>query len=41
MIGKVRGKRTNLGADACAIARSLDAIGDWWSLLIVRGRLER
>ena len=32
----VRGQRTNLSADACAIARALDAIGDWWSLLIVR-----
>ena len=28
-----------MGADACAIARSLDAIGDWWSLLIVRDAL--
>ena len=25
-----------MGTDACAIARALDAIGDWWSLLIVR-----
>ena len=32
----VRGQRTSLSADACAIARALDAIGDWWSLLIVR-----
>jgi len=29
-------KRTSLGSDQCPIARSLDAIGDWWSLLIVR-----
>ncbi len=35
----MRGRRTSLGADACAIARSLDAIGDWWSLLIVRDAL--
>jgi DNA-binding HxlR family transcriptional regulator len=29
-------KRTSLEGDSCPIARSLDAIGDWWSLLIVR-----
>ena len=29
-------KRTSLEGDPCPIARSLDAIGDWWSLLIVR-----
>ena len=29
-------KRTSLDGDACPIARSLDAIGDWWSLLIIR-----
>ncbi|HUN49858.1 MAG TPA: helix-turn-helix domain-containing protein, partial [Candidatus Sulfotelmatobacter sp.] len=29
-------KRTSLEAADCPIARSLDAIGDWWSLLIVR-----
>ena len=29
-------KRTNLGKADCPIARSLDAIGDWWSLLIIR-----
>ena len=32
----MRGQRTSLGTDACAIARALDAIGDWWSLLIIR-----
>jgi DNA-binding HxlR family transcriptional regulator len=32
-------KRTSLGGDACPVARSLDAIGDWWSLLIVRDAL--
>jgi DNA-binding HxlR family transcriptional regulator len=29
-------KRTSLGDDECPIARSLDAIGDWWSMLIIR-----
>jgi DNA-binding HxlR family transcriptional regulator len=29
-------KRTSLEDDGCPIARSLDAIGDWWSMLIVR-----
>jgi len=29
-------KRRSLARDACPIARSLDAIGDWWSLLIIR-----
>ena len=29
-------KRTSLEDAACPIARSLDVIGDWWSLLIVR-----
>jgi len=29
-------RRTSLEGDACPIARSLDAIGDWWSLLIIR-----
>ncbi len=29
-------KHRSLGDDGCAIARSLDVIGDWWSLLIVR-----
>jgi DNA-binding HxlR family transcriptional regulator len=32
-------KRTSLAHAACPIARSLDAIGDWWSLLIVRDAL--
>jgi DNA-binding HxlR family transcriptional regulator len=35
----VKGKRKSFEADQCAIARSLDAIGDWWSLLIVRDAL--
>ena len=29
-------KRTSLENDECPIARSLDAIGDWWSMLIIR-----
>jgi len=32
-------KRTSLEGADCPIARSLDAIGDWWSLLIVRDAL--
>jgi DNA-binding HxlR family transcriptional regulator len=32
-------KRTSLEDADCPIARSLDAIGDWWSLLIVRDAL--
>lgn len=29
-------KRTSMQSADCPVARSLDAIGDWWSLLIVR-----
>jgi len=29
-------KRTSFEGAGCPIARSLDAIGDWWSLLIIR-----
>jgi DNA-binding HxlR family transcriptional regulator len=29
-------KRTNLGRVECPVARALDEIGDWWSLLIIR-----
>jgi len=32
-------KRTSLESDACPIARALDKIGDWWSLLIIRDAL--
>jgi DNA-binding HxlR family transcriptional regulator len=32
-------KRTSLENSDCPIARSLDAIGDWWSLLIIRDAL--
>ena len=28
--------RTRFDAEPCPVARSVDAIGDWWSLLIVR-----
>jgi DNA-binding HxlR family transcriptional regulator len=29
-------RRTSLQDDPCPVARSLDAVGDWWSLLIIR-----
>jgi DNA-binding HxlR family transcriptional regulator len=29
-------KRTSLEGAECPIARSLDVLGDWWSLLIIR-----
>lgn len=29
-------KRVSFGSAACPVARALDVIGDWWSLLIVR-----
>lgn len=29
-------KRTSFEGDGCPVARSLEAIGDWWSLLIIR-----
>src|SRR5471030_2216315 len=32
-------KRTNFEKAECPVARSLDAIGDWWSLLIIRDAL--
>ena len=32
-------KRTSHVAAACPVARSLDVIGDWWTLLIVRDAL--
>lgn len=32
-------KRTRLEDTFCPVARSLDIIGDWWSLLIVRDAL--
>lgn len=32
-------KRTSLAGADCPIARALDIIGDWWSLLIIRDAL--
>lgn len=32
-------KRRSLTGDTCPVARSLDVIGDWWTLLIVRNAL--
>ncbi len=32
-------QRKSLANASCAVARSLDVIGDWWSLLIVRDAL--
>ncbi|MCY1075923.1 winged helix-turn-helix transcriptional regulator [Archangium lansingense] len=32
-------KRTSLESAECPIARALDVIGDWWSLLIIRDAL--
>ncbi|HLG81131.1 MAG TPA: helix-turn-helix domain-containing protein [Bradyrhizobium sp.] len=29
-------KRTSLAENSCPIARALDVIGDWWSMLIIR-----
>lgn len=35
----MRGRKTDLSQAGCAVARSLEIIGDWWSLLIVRDAL--
>jgi DNA-binding HxlR family transcriptional regulator len=32
-------KRTSLEGNGCPTARALDAIGDWWSMLIIRDAL--
>ena len=32
----MKGSRTDLTASPCGIARSLQVLGDWWTLLIVR-----
>lgn len=32
-------RRTSLEKDDCPVARSLDVIGDWWSLLIIRNAM--
>lgn len=29
-------QRTSLAGNPCPVARALDSIGDWWSLLIIR-----
>lgn len=33
---QMKGKRTDLSSSTCGIARALQIIGDWWSLLIIR-----
>ncbi len=33
-------KRKSLQGNACPVARTLDLIGDWWSLLIIRDALD-
>ncbi|BEU25712.1 helix-turn-helix domain-containing protein [Paraburkholderia sp. 22B1P] len=35
----MKGKKTDLGTSNCSISRTLQIIGDWWSLLIVRDAL--
>jgi DNA-binding HxlR family transcriptional regulator len=32
-------KRVRFAEDACPVARAVDVVGDWWSLLIVRDAL--
>ncbi|WP_029005832.1 winged helix-turn-helix transcriptional regulator [Azorhizobium doebereinerae] len=32
----MKGKRTDLAGAGCGIARTLQVVGDWWSLLIIR-----
>jgi DNA-binding HxlR family transcriptional regulator len=32
-------KRTSFAGNSCPIARALDVIGDWWSMLIIRDAL--
>src|SRR5262245_12174215 len=32
-------KRTSFAEDRCPVARSVESVGDWWSLLIVRDAL--
>jgi DNA-binding HxlR family transcriptional regulator len=36
----VQVKRKSLQGNACPVARTLDLIGDWWSLLIIRDALD-
>jgi hypothetical protein len=33
--GATKMKRKSLRGSVCAVARALDVIGDWWSLLII------
>ncbi|WP_407180848.1 winged helix-turn-helix transcriptional regulator [Bradyrhizobium sp. STM 3562] len=33
-------KRRSLSASPCPVGRSVDAVGDWWSLMIVRDALD-
>jgi DNA-binding HxlR family transcriptional regulator len=33
-------KRRSLAASPCPVGRSIDAVGDWWSLMIVRDALD-
>ncbi len=35
----MKGRRKSFARDVCPIARSVDALGDWWSLLIIRDAL--
>jgi DNA-binding HxlR family transcriptional regulator len=32
-------KRTNFGKMQCPVARSLERVGEWWSILIIRDAL--
>ena len=32
----MKGKKTDLSESECPIARALDVVGDWWTLLIIR-----
>jgi DNA-binding HxlR family transcriptional regulator len=33
-------KRRSLSASPCPVGRAIDAVGDWWSLMIVRDALD-
>ncbi|MTJ83760.1 MAG: helix-turn-helix transcriptional regulator [Telmatospirillum sp.] len=33
-------KRTSLARSPCPVGRSIDAVGDWWSLMIIRDALD-
>lgn len=35
----MRGKKNDLCSSSCGIARALNIVGDWWSLLIIRDAL--